>query len=362
MGRFTGARHRADDAGGTPAAARYPVHGSAEPDEVVDPDAIYEPGGHDHTGPREGNPDHDSSSAPNLARAAVTVIGHTGSWAAGTYLRTGKRMIGVVIAPASGLELVRDMATETTRAIQTVAEVTDLDRRLDAVGPAGALVKRIAQAAGSLLPASPLELTRVSGEMVPHADHNGHAPNLREQGEELLRRSRDVNDAYDAHPAYARILSEIAPDEARILSLMLLDGPQPTVDVRTGGPLGLINSRLIAPGLSMIGARAGCRYVERVPSYLNNLFRLGLIWFSHETLRDHQRYQVLEAQPDVLEAIHAVTQAKVVRRSVHLTPFGEDFCRVCLSDGDADLAQLPEHSAPKELDTEPQPPNETVEP
>jgi hypothetical protein len=118
----------------------------------------------------------------------------------------------------------------------------------------------------------------------------------------------------------------------------------------------LLKSRLIAPGLSMIGARAGCRYVERVPSYLNNLFRLGLIWFSRETLRDHQRYQVLEAQPDVLDAIHSVSQAKVVRRSIHLTPFGEDFCRVCLTPETAVVADLPEHSAPPEANKTAQPP------
>jgi hypothetical protein len=120
------------------------------------------------------------------------------------------------------------------------------------------------------------------------------------------------------------------------------------VDVRTGGPLGLFNSHLIAPGLNMIGPRAGCRYIERVPSYLNNLFRLGLIWFSRETLRDVHRYQVLEAQPDVLEAMHSVRQAKLVRRSIHLTPFGEDFCRVALKLEPAQLADLPEHRAPED--------------
>ena len=67
-----------------------------------------------------------------------------------------------------------------------------------------------------------------------------------------------------------------------------------------------------------------------MPSYLNNLFRLGLVWFSREPLRDPLEYQVVEAQPDVLEAMHSVRFAKVVRRSIHLTPFGEDFCRTCL--------------------------------
>ena len=111
----------------------------------------------------------------------------------------------------------------------------------------------------------------------------------------------------------------------------------------------------------MIGARAGCRYLERVPSYLNNLFRLGLIWFSRETLRDPLRYQVLEAQPEVLEAIHSVRQAKVVRRSIHLTPFGEDFCRVCLSVDEPNTEDFPEHSAPPKAARSPQPPSESLD-
>ena len=148
------------------------------------------------------------------------------------------------------------------------------------------------------------------------------------------------------HPAYERILDELAPDEARILLLLLEGGPQPSVDVRTGGPVGMVSSQLVAPGLTMIGARAGCRWTDHVPAYLNNLFRLGLIWFSRESLRDPMEYQVLEAQPDVLEAVHSVRFAKVVRRSIHLTPFGEDFCRTCLVDEDSAAAEFPGHATP----------------
>jgi hypothetical protein len=40
---------------------------------------------------------------------------------------------------------------------------------------------------------------------------------------------------------------------------------------------------------------------------------------------------VLEAQPDVIEAKRKGGRgAKTVRRSISLTPFGEDFCRVAL--------------------------------
>ena len=67
-----------------------------------------------------------------------------------------------------------------------------------------------------------------------------------------------------------------------------------------------------------------------MPAYLNNLYRLGLIWFSREPLEDPLRYQVLEAQPDVLEALRTPGRTTTVRRSILLTPFGEDFCKTVL--------------------------------
>jgi len=155
---------------------------------------------------------------------------------------------------------------------------------------------------------------------------------LRERGAELLRRSADVHYDEELHPAYARMLDELTPDEARILRLLAREGPQPAVDVRGGLPFA---SELIAQGLSMIGAEAGCRHPERVHAYLNNLNRLGLIWFSREPVRDRNRYQVLEAQPEATEALRKAGRlGRTVRRSVRLTAFGEDFCATCLPAGE----------------------------
>jgi hypothetical protein len=149
---------------------------------------------------------------------------------------------------------------------------------------------------------------------------------LREQGAELLRHSADVRFDEDIHPAYERILGDLTPDEARILRLFVARGPRPAVDIRTFGPFGL-GSDLVAQGLNMIGAEAGCRYTDRVPQYLNNLNRLGLIWFSRETLDEIQGYQVIEAQPEATEALKKAGRgAQTVRRSIHLTAFGCDFC------------------------------------
>ena len=183
-------------------------------------------------------------------------------------------------------------------------------------------------------------------EQRPAAEDRAQEPlsgraELRRRGEQLLRRSAEVGPEDDAHPAYVRILDELAPDEARILRLLATEGPKASVDVRGGLPMA---SELVALGLTMIAEEAGCRAPERVHAYLNNLHRLGLVWFSREPLRDPLAYQVLEAQPEVDEAMReAGRMGRTVRRSIHLTPFGADFCSVCLplQPPDAGLSSAP---------------------
>ena len=191
------------------------------------------------------------------------------------------------------------------------------------------------------------ELLGIADEMEKEGAEAGgddtSAEALRERGAELLRLSTDVTYEEDSHPAYARILDVMAPDEARILRLLMESGPQPSVDVRSGGPLGVgvVATELVAPGLNMIGAEAGVRHLDRVPAYLNNLYRLGLIWFSREQVGDHLRYQVLEAQPEVVTALDdAGRGARTIRRSIHLTPFGADFCTLCIPPTTAEFEAL----------------------
>lgn len=156
------------------------------------------------------------------------------------------------------------------------------------------------------------------------------AAELRRRGTELIRRSNDVRVTDDAHPAFARILAEITPDEARILRFLYLDGPQPAIDVRTNRPLG-IGSELVAGGLNMIAEHAGCLSLGRIHPYLTNLARLGLVDFSKEQVSNPKRYQVIEAQPKVAEAIaRAGRMPRIVQRSIRLNQFGQDFVHTCL--------------------------------
>lgn len=268
-----------------------------------------------------------------VLRVAGTATLRTAEFGIRTYVRTGRRLFGAV-APDPVVGAVQQIE----RAARDLAATTGVTRRLEELTASNELLSAASNALRSL----------VNGSASRPAQRS--LPTLRESGADLIRRSRDVWNDEQAHPAYERILSELAPDEGRILMLLLSKGPQPSVDVRTGGPIGVLSSHLIAPGLTMIGPRAGLRYTDQVPAYLNNLFRLGLVWFSRETLRDVHKYQVVEAQPDVLEAMHSVRYAKIVRRSIHLTPFGEDFCRACLVLDAIDTTDLPKHAQPAKDD------------
>jgi len=282
--------------------------------------------------------DTASTQLPGVARIAAGAWWRSAVWTASASGRSGRLLLRVATNPASSGELLEEVARDVSDAARKVSEVA---RRIGTGTPvAQALVE-----GGASLVGTPAAQAVVSGELEP-----ARPVDLRERGARLLERSRDVMDSDDVHPAFVSILDNLAPDEARILRMLLEYGPQASVDVRTGGPVGMVSSQLIASGLNMIGPRAGVRFVDRVPSYLNNLFRLGLIWLSRETLDDPTEYQVVEAQPDVLAAMHQVRFTKIIRRSIHLTPFGEDFCRTCLLDEHHAAVEFPGHAAPPETD------------
>lgn len=98
---------------------------------------------------------------------------------------------------------------------------------------------------------------------------------LKERGAELLASEEDD----DAHPAYELILASIAPDEARLLRRLAVEGD--AEDLATA---------------------AGVRNRRRLPAYLDNLQRLHLV----------------------------TTDSRRRRETFRLTRFGQEFCEVCL--------------------------------
>ncbi|HZO79676.1 MAG TPA: DUF4393 domain-containing protein [Solirubrobacteraceae bacterium] len=233
---------------------------------------------------------------PAIGRLTVAAGLRSAVWGVETGVKVGARVVRVVV-PSDARAFGQELGSALRAYAQELLGITEIDRRLR--------------------------------ELFPPGIDDTQADSLRARGADLLRQSADVNAQDAAHPAYARILTELAPDEARILRLLARDGPQPAIDVRASNLIG-VGSQLVARALNMMGTEAGCRSPERVPAYLNNLERLGLICFSQESLDDPSRYQVLEAQPEAMDAIKRAGRARTVQRTIRLTAFGNDFCEVCL--------------------------------
>ena len=241
-------------------------------------------------------------AAPGLAIVAATSAANIASWGLRTSFNAGTFVIRRTREGASPQNIIAEASTDVRSALRGFLGLND----------------------------------RPLIEQPPHtySVSNGHAVDqrndLQARGADLLRRAADVHAEDEGHPAFSRILSELAPDEARILRFLYLDGPQPSIDVRTGRPLG-IGSELIESGLNMIGEHAGLRFPERIHPYLTNLGRLGMVEFSKEPVSNPSRYQLVEAQPHMAEVMKkAGFAAKAVQRSIHLTTFGVDFVEACL--------------------------------
>lgn len=249
------------------------------------------------------SPETLAEALPGLLRVAAGLWVRTGVWALETSLRVGARVARASASPEAAAEFVEEVGSGIRAYARELLGVTDLDERVRLLTPPR-------QRSGT-------------------EDGNGDRGSLRELGAELLRQSADVDADESAHPAYARILSELAPDEGRVLRRLAADGPQPCVDIRSANLIG-VGSQLVAQDLTMIGTESGCRHIDRVPAYLNNLRRLGLIAITAEPLEDPMRYHVLEAQPDAVEAIKQAGRVKTVHKRIALTPFGLDFCETVL--------------------------------
>ena len=288
-----------------------------EPPTVLDPGAVgiddleaaddtpEPPGG----GDEEDSPravihlDDPAEMLPALAGVAADLGMRAAIWSIETTLRTSARLARAAVNPEAAAELYQDVSGGIRAYAREFLGISEMDAQLR-------------------------QLTPLAGATLPQ---NGESPEstLREQGARLLRQAADVSLQDGVHPAFARILTELAPDEARILRTLTVDGPQPLVDIREANLIGM-GSQLIASGLNMIGTQAGLRFRDRSEAYLGNLHRLGLIALSDDAVEDAIAYQVLEAQPDVLGTIKETPRAKSVHRSIRLTPFGQAFCRVCL--------------------------------
>lgn len=161
-----------------------------------------------------------------------------------------------------------------------------------------------------------------AGRSVPNAEP------LRAAMGKLLNRSTDFGRERAREYLYAIILSQLTPDEARILSTMSGGASFPLIDVveRTGlGGTG----RVVLRNASTVGKTVGVSDVEQVPAYITRLIAFGLADRGGEGPAMETQYEILMTDETVRAAESSVRRAKLIRRTVRLSRFGVRFWEAC---------------------------------
>ncbi len=246
-------------------------------------------------------------AVPGMARILVGSWVRGASWGIGTTVRAGRRLTEAALSGESAAQLIDEVREETVENLRRLIGELDGEPLADE--------------------------TQDGVDRVGDAERRRRADYLRERGAALFERASEISKDNDPiHPGFDRIVDQLAPDEARILKLLVNEGPQAIVYVNRAAPLGL-GAREVARRLSLVGREAGCQRPGLVPAYLDNLVRLGLVAIRRDPVLDETAYQVLEAQPEVVEAMKSVNsgifRGQSSRRSIHVTDFGLSFCQVC---------------------------------
>ncbi len=167
---------------------------------------------------------------------------------------------------------------------------------------------------------------------------------LRREMADLLDTSTDEGHAREH--LYATVLAQLAPDEARILSVLADGTPFPVLDVTVRSAFGR-SGRVLLRGASTVGKAAGVALPGHVPAYVTRLHALGLVEISDEDRSLDTQYDVLVTDETVVEAAGRASRAGFTRRTLRVTDLGADLWQACAPDRDVPPAPSEREGAGK---------------
>lgn len=150
-------------------------------------------------------------------------------------------------------------------------------------------------------------------------------PALGAKMDRLLSRALEQSTASGTEELFHRVLDQLVPDEARIISALSDGSASPMVSVHALTRAGLLGEPLIEHA-ALVGRTANVALPRLTPTYVGHLLSLGLLEPGPEDDGLKDEYQILMADNDVLRAIRKGSRgpvpARVERRTVRLSPLG----------------------------------------
>jgi hypothetical protein len=159
---------------------------------------------------------------------------------------------------------------------------------------------------------------------------------LRTAMSELLHRSSVSTDRTSREYLFGTIVSQLVPDEARILAALANGERFAALDV-VARQVGRPGSRTILTNASAVGKAAGVSWPQHTTTYVARLQSFGLLEFGPPSDDLNQQFGQLVADEAVQAARKHIDSgklgsAKLIRKSVTLSPLGRDFWAACAPD------------------------------
>jgi hypothetical protein len=152
---------------------------------------------------------------------------------------------------------------------------------------------------------------------------------------ERLAHSAELSGGRALDAYFSQLILQMLPDEARLAQhVMHQRQPLPVVHVDAVSRVLGSGVERVAPYLSKAGEDAGLRAPMLAPVFLRRLIEAGLIEPAGERMDAADQYQVIESGGE-LRAVSARIEdeglkARLVRRSLRVTPLGQQFTEACL--------------------------------
>lgn len=165
---------------------------------------------------------------------------------------------------------------------------------------------------------------------------DGDPAPLRTAMTELLHRSAESTGRKGREYLFGTIVSQLVPDEARILAALADRGRFAAVDV-VAKQVGRSGTRTVLANASTVAADAGVSEAHNAATYLTRLEGFGLVQFGAPADDLAAEYSRLTADDVVRDARTQIERAKLgsaklVRKTVTLSPLGREFWAACAPD------------------------------
>jgi Abortive infection alpha len=129
----------------------------------------------------------------------------------------------------------------------------------------------------------------------------------------LLDRAIEQSTTASRQELFHKILDQIVPDEARIISALSDGSASPLLHVYARTLTGLVGE-VVLENMSLIGKTANLALPHLTPMYVSHLLSLGLVESGAEDSAMKDEYEILAADPAVLRAIKNASRGPIPAR------------------------------------------------